>query len=330
MSSGQRVSGTKILAQVKDWQVRQGDDNHKTVSNSFESEHLPLRGSVLHRLPFSDAPMGHQLALSEGMLAAFGEGNGSDYEPTPAFRWYVPRETALVLGNGQPLTAVDAAAASKSQVTVYRRTSGGTAVLVDRALLSLDIALPHNHSLASADVTLAYRWVGEMWARALHTLGIPNAYAIPTARVRAISPLAQDDPLRLACYGALSPWEVVVDDPMTRKPRKLVGLCQVRRRHGALFQTGVYRRLDASRLARLLALPPDARQSLTTRLSAAAIGMADVTPPHTRLSMKRVIQTVERELANVFSAPAEDAEWTAPMLATAERLERERFQPVQF
>lgn len=52
-------------------------------------------------LPFSAAPMGRQLALSEGMLAALDEANA------PALRWYLPREQALVLGNGQPPTVAD-------------------------------------------------------------------------------------------------------------------------------------------------------------------------------------------------------------------------------
>ena len=141
-------------------------------------------------LPFSDAPMRRQLALSEGMLSGLAE-TGS-----PALRWYMPRETALVLGNGQRPDVVDYAACRKRNVAVYRRTSGGTAVLVDGALLSLDLALPHTHSLATGDVVRAYRWMGEAWVAALGRLGIAGMRALPTEEARAMAPLATDDPDR--------------------------------------------------------------------------------------------------------------------------------------
>ena len=208
-------------------------------------------------LPFSDAPMGRQLALSEGMLAALAETG------VPALRWYIPAERALVLGNGQPADASDRAALSAQSTALYKRPSGGTAVLVDETLLSLDIALPHTHPLATTDVVRAYEWVGELWAAALRRLGATDARALPTPDVRAIPALERDDPLRLACYGTLSPWEVVSG----AEPRKLVGLCQVRRRPGTLYQIGVYLRFDAAALSALLTPPPSGRDTLTARLS---------------------------------------------------------------
>lgn len=287
------------------------------------------------RLPFSDASLGRQFALSEGMLAALQD------TPIPTLRWYAPRERALALGNGQRLDSVDMDACQARGVALYRRSSGGTAVLVDHAAFSLDIALPVAHPLATGDVTLAYRWVGEALAMAMRRLGVADARAIPTAEVRALPPLAPDDPLRLACYGTLSPWEVVVppvpynadehaglgapacDAP--NPPRKLVGLCQVRRRGGALFQIGFYRRFDAPTLAALLALPDDMRHTLAARLANATAGLRGVStrrrmPPNTQ-----IMRTVERALARYTGAEITDGDWMEEELATADLLERERF-----
>ncbi|HEV2405220.1 MAG TPA: hypothetical protein VGR88_07195, partial [Ktedonobacterales bacterium] len=174
--------------------------------------------------PSDDAPMGRQLALSEALLAGLAE------HPEPALRWYVTSREALVLGNGQKPPVVDFMAARARGVGVFRRTSGGTAVLVDANALSMEVALPAGHALASSDIVRAYRWLGELWAEALRSLGVTQARAIPTEEVRALPALAKDDPVRLACYGTLSPWEVVVGE------RKLVGLCQLRRRAGVLYQ----------------------------------------------------------------------------------------------
>jgi lipoate-protein ligase A len=265
-------------------------------------------------LPFSDEPMGKQFALSEGMLAALPETG------VPALRWYIPTERALVLGNGQPLDTADHAALCAQKTALYKRPSGGTAVLVDETLLSLDIALPHTHLLATTDVVRAYEWVGELWAAALRRIGATDARAIPTPEVRAIPSLERDDPLRQACYGTLSPWEVVSGV----EPRKLVGLCQVRRRPGTLYQIGVYLRFDAAALAALLAKPEAERDMLTARLSCAAIGLDEATGKS--FTPRRVIAAVERELRARYHARLTPATWLPTELATAEQLETERFQ----
>jgi len=323
------------------------------------------------RLPFSDEPLGRQFALSESMLATLRDVS------VPAFRWYAPRETALALGNGQPLTSVDMVACQARGIAVYRRSSGGTAVLVDEAAFSLDLALPTAHPLATSDVTLAYRWVGEMMAQAMCALGASGARAIPTAEVRALPALAPDDPLRLACYGALSPWEVVVPPTpgpspaaagegslaspaatpptpgpspaaagegrvwgdvggvdvmagrVSNTPRKLVGLCQVRRLGGALFQIGFYRRFDAQALAALLAIPDDARQPLAARLADATAGLRGEASRRRPHKGYQIMRAVEHALAHYVGGEIEDSEWTQAELATADRLERDRFERLE-
>ncbi|MEO7003003.1 MAG: hypothetical protein ABI068_14400 [Ktedonobacterales bacterium] len=270
-------------------------------------------------MPFSDAPMGRQLALSEGMLAGLAVTNA------PTLRWYIPRETALVLGNGQQPTVVDYAACQKRGVTVYRRTSGGTAVLVDGNLLSLDLALPNTHpTLATSDVVRAYRWMGEAWIDALRRLVISDVRALPTGDVRAIPPLAADDPLRLACYGTLSPWEGVTNEV---PPRKVVGLCQVRRRPGALYQVGVTLRLDASALGELLALPDDtARSIFATRLSHAAAGLDEI--GGRAYTATEMIAAFEATLIEILGAHLISTDWLPAELDAADTIQRERFQPL--
>jgi lipoate-protein ligase A len=258
--------------------------------------------------------MGRQLALSEGMLAALDETGA------PALRWYIPRERALVLGNGQPLSVADTEALAAQNTALYKRPSGGTAVLVDTALLSLDVALPHTHPLATSDVVRAYEWIGALWAETLYGLGVSDARALPTEEVRALEQPPRDDPLRLACYGTLSPWEVVIGEPV----RKLVGLCQIRRRHGALYQIGVYLRLDAAALANLLALDAEERGSLACKLTGAAAGLDEAT--RLPLDAHAVIAAFERTLAARHRATILPSAWLPSELAHAERIERERFQ----
>ncbi len=266
------------------------------------------------KLPFSDAPMGRQLALSEAMLASLAETR------LPALRWYVPAESAIVLGNGQKPGILNTAALREQGVRAYRRTSGGATVLVDARLLSLDVALPPSHPLATSDVVEAYRWMGQLWEEALHVLGVAKARTLPTDEQRAIPPLAKDDPLRLACFGTLSPWEVVVGK------RKLVGLCQVRRRAGALYQIGIHLSFDPKALGALLDLGHNRRKTLGTRLHNAVVALDQATGR--AIPAEEVIAAVEETLQSRFGARIMPAEWSRAELAAADQMQRERFQPL--
>ena len=265
------------------------------------------------RLPFSDEPMGRQLALSEAVLSQLAATGA------PALRWYVPAEPALVLGNGQKPGMADMNACRATGVRVYRRTSGGAAVFVSEDLLSMDVALPAGHPLDTSDVVRAYRWIGDVWFAALTSLGAVKARAIPTEEVRAIPALAKDDPLRLACFGTLSPWEVVVGK------RKLVGLCQVRRRPGTLYQIGVHLRFDSKALGALLDLNHNTRKTLGTRLHNAVVGLDEAVGRP--VTADEVIAAVEHALTSTLGAQFTLADYTAAELADADRIQRERFLP---
>ncbi|WIG60322.1 MAG: hypothetical protein OJF49_003070 [Ktedonobacterales bacterium] len=260
------------------------------------------------------ASMGRQLALSEALLACLPE------IEIPVVRWYVTHQPTLVLGNGQKPEVADLAACRARGIPVFRRTSGGTAVLVDGEALSMEVALPAGHPLASSDVVRGYQWIGDVWAKALRALGIAEARAMPTDEVRALPAIAKDDPIRLACYGTLSPWETVMGR------RKVVGLSQVRRRAGTLYQVGVYLRWQPERLVELLTLAEADRAALVPRLRAATAGLDELAGR--AIAAREVIAAVNGALAETLDVTLTPAAWSAQERATAARIQRERFAPL--
>jgi lipoate-protein ligase A len=186
----------------------------------------------------------------------------------------------LVLGRHAVDPELDADAVAAEGVEVLKRSSGGGPVLWDRDLLSLDVVLPRGHRLAPDDVVAAYRWLGEALADALTALGVPDVEVIALERARAAAP----GPAADACFGGLSPWEVLAGG------RKVVGLSQTRRRTGALLQAGVPLRLDAARLARLLGRD----RAWADGLAATAAGVRDVAPD---VTAEDVVEAVEAMLA---------------------------------
>ena len=238
-------------------------------------------------IPFSRAEAAVQLTRSETLWQEVAAGSAP-----PTLRWYGFSAPAVVLGVGQSPDAVDAAAAGAAGLAVVKRTSGGTAVLADETMLALDVAVPALHHRAGADVLDAYRWVGDAFRAALTALAPAAAARIrlagldearrDQAAVRAAPPGSAGARRALACFGSLSPWEVVLDgaaappdggvEPVARK---LVGLSQVRKRGVVLFQAGLYRTVRAGPLAAVLNLTPDERALLTAALPARIAGLDD-------------------------------------------------------
>jgi lipoate---protein ligase len=251
--------------------------------------------------PFHIEPADYQLAAGEAMLA------GLETTSKPAVRWYSTSTPALILGKGQPAFHVDSDACHEAGVSLLRRSSGGTAVLMTRDLLMLDVALPNNHLLYAADVTKSYRWFGEVWVAALHTFGLP-ARTLSTQEARDD---AQNlDPFsRRVCFGGLSPYEVVVNH------RKIVGLAQIRRRSGVLIQSGIYMHLEPYRLARLLKLEPHERQELEQTLLARATGLADEHTINTTTDIaQQVMSAFAVALAKIQGVTLYDDDWNAEEL----------------
>ena len=273
-----------------------------------------LNGENWRLLSSSQEPMRRQLALSEALLATMHEAS------LPVLRWFISEQPALVLGNGQPEAVVDLGACGASSVEVLRRTSGGTAVLADEHLLSMEVALPIGHPLASGDIVHGYQWIGELFAQTLQVLGVPEARAIPSEEVRSLPAIARDDPIRWACYGTLSPFEPVVG------LRKAVGLCQVRRRAAMLYQVGIYLSWRPEALVALLALSSEARQSLAERLHGAAAGLDELTGR--KISVGELREATQNLLAARWDVCPLRSTWTATERSAAEHIEGQRFAPL--
>jgi lipoate-protein ligase A len=109
--------------------------------------------------------------------------------------------------------------------------------------------------------------------------------------------------------------------------RKVIGLAQVRRRHGALLQTGIYTHWHPRRLADLLIMPPEERAALTARLEARVAGLANVLPEPEQVAHSSLFPLLVRTFADVLyeqhGITLTDAEWSSTELhartATAAR-----------
>ena len=152
----------------------------------------------------------------------------------PAWRLWHYAAPAVVLGCSQRrlLAAAEGGAhGAMSEIPVLVRAAGGGAVLTGPWMLGLSVALPAAHPLVEPGSVGSYRWLGLCIAQALQQAGVRGAHAISAERLRAGQPHGG---VAWACFGGLSPWEVLAADG-----RKLAGLAQVRRRHGVLLVGGV-------------------------------------------------------------------------------------------
>lgn len=249
-------------------------------------------------LPTSAAPAELELASGAALLA------GLEEHGRPALRWYAAREPALILGSGQKLSDIDAAACASAGVQVHRRASGGTAVLFMPGFLMQDIALPRADPLYLDDVSESYRWLGAVWTDALDALGVP-AEPVSVAAARADSQ-ATDALVRRACFGGISPYEVMTGG------RKLVGFSQVRRRQGALLQVGVYSHWPGRALAELLALDESERADLVRRLDARVCGLGELLADLPDL--ERIAAAFAAALARRHGIDLAPATWSAAEL----------------
>ncbi|SDF76882.1 lipoate-protein ligase A [Massilia sp. PDC64] len=146
----------------------------------------------------------------------------------PRVRLWTYRVPGVVLGCSQTALRERLVAGHALAGSVVQRGSGGGAVLTGPWMVSASVVLPPDHPLLGRSTLSSYRWLGALHAGLLRDAGIP-AYAIPPEEVR-LRP--GDARLKWACYGGLSPWEVVVGH------RKIVGLAQLRRRTGVLMTSG--------------------------------------------------------------------------------------------
>jgi len=216
----------------------------------------------------------------------------------------------LILGAGQLQADVDRTACDVAGVLVIKRHTGGTSVYADPSLLGLDVALPPGHPLVLSDVVESYRWMGEVWIRALGLLGVlGRLVCIRDARTQPRPSAAVESILRLACFGSVSPYEVVVDG------RKLVGLSQVRRAGRTLVQAGIYLNFEAATLTRLLMVGD--RAVATRELEEVAIGLDEAAGRV--IARGEVVEAFSRALHDRLGVIEADGPWTSEEMGYIQR-----------
>jgi lipoate-protein ligase A len=203
---------------------------------------------------------------------------------TPSLYWSSAEPEGLVLGFSQKHNilnpAVQACDDRTAHIPIYHRRAGGTAVLVGPHMLSLDVMLPTGHPLILPDIVESYRWFGELWVATFAQLGIATrvvslkeAHAQRALRKHPET-AAYESLMYRACYGTLSPYEVVVGQ------RKLVGLDMIRRKSGTLLQAGVLLHWDTAMLAYLLGHTSEEQHLLRDGLQQRAIGVDALSDRH--------------------------------------------------
>ena len=271
------------------------------------------------RLPLLRAPQSYHLALADALLQ-------SAVERPPLLYWQIAEPAALVIGISQKLSDLDVAACQRAGLAIYRRAAGGTAVLVGPDMLSLDVILPPGHPLAGRDIVEAYRWFGELWAETLQALGLA-ARTIPPAEAHAPRTRhylgqagRQEMLLRQSCYGAVSPYEVSVNG------QKVLGLDQVRRRVGFLFQGGLLLRWDAKQVASLLAAEPEERPALVAGLQARTAGLDTLLGR--AVAPEEIISQFEARVQQRYGAAWQKFTLSPELDALARSYEQERYVPL--
>jgi lipoate-protein ligase A len=171
-----------------------------------------------------------------------------------------------VLGSTQPAEVVSAGRCARDGVEVVRRSAGGGAVLVaPEAQVWIDFWVPRGDVLWDDDVVRSARWLGEVWAGALASLGVQD---LQVHHGRSL----ETEWSRLVCFAGLGPGEVNVAGA------KVVGMAQRRTREGARFLTVAALSWDPSSVVRLLSLDHERAVRATSDLTRAARGLRDVVP----------------------------------------------------
>ena len=149
----------------------------------------------------------------------------------PAWRLWTYAQPAVVLGLSQRALPLQGGGPDAAP-SVIVRGSGGGAVLVGPWMLSVSVALPALHPLVRGGPVASYAWLGRGIARALEEVGV-RSHALSPDALRALHASRPGTAPDWACFGSLSPWEVLAHG------RKLAGLAQIRRRQGVLLAAGI-------------------------------------------------------------------------------------------
>ena len=180
---------------------------------------------------------------------------------SPTLRVLKVSAPTMVVGSSQSLDVVDLEACAAGGVDVVRRRSGGGAVWLDDDMIWVDVFVPAGHHRWDPDIGRSMWWLGEAWAHALTSSGVPNTvvHRGPMVRTRWSSSV---------CFAGLGAGEVTVDG------RKVVGISQRRTRAGALLQCGLLRHWEPTDFVRLLRFGEDRpADAIGVSLAPAALGV---------------------------------------------------------
>lgn len=256
-----------------------------------------------HIYPLTIADQQQHIEQSEQILSTIQPGD------RPVLYWSQADRTGLVLGFSQKQARLNTSALERYALPIYQRRAGGTAVLVGPYLLDLDVVLPAEHPLILPDIVESYRWFGEVWVTALRHLGV-QARMVAPAEAHAQRDLRRQETtgayerlLNRACYGSLSPYEVVVGE------RKVVGFDMIRRRAGTLLQAGVVLHWESELLAGLLGRNEEEEALISSGLNERVVGLDTL--------VGRVITSDE-----IITAFEQALIPTAPLAPIAERPDR--------
>jgi lipoate-protein ligase A len=244
-----------------------------------------------HCYPLVIADQQEHITRSEQLLSTIQPGDPAILD------WSLAEPAGLVLGFSQKAEVLNPTARTSLSLPIYHRRAGGTAVLVGPDLLSLDVLLPAGHPLILADVVESYRWFGEAWVATLREFGITSR-AIPPdeahaqrARLKQAETREYEALMNRACYGTVSPYEVVVGQ------RKVVGLDMIRRRAGSLLQAGVLLHWETDTLAELLGHTAEEQELLRIGLRERAIAVDELAGRS--ISAEEIIEVFERVVTSL-------------------------------
>jgi lipoate-protein ligase A len=176
-------------------------------------------------------------------------------EPTRQVTFHTVEHPTLALGSAQSTSDVDGRVAAALGVEVVQRRSGGGAVLMlPGEFVWMDVVIPAGDPKWSDDVAGAMRWVGEWWAEALASLGVPGR--VHDGR------MVRDEWSGQVCWSGVGTGEVL---GTVRTPAgKIVGISQRRTRTSARFQTMCHLRWHPELVAALVAAPRPAAAALAS------------------------------------------------------------------
>jgi lipoate---protein ligase len=243
-------------------------------------------------IPYDSGSTIEHVALSDALVR---------HVDTPTVWWHSTNQPTLILGASQLWSDREDRICRSLGVTVVRRQAGGTSVFASAGVLGLDIALPSGHPLLLPDLVEGYRWLGQLWIDALAALHV-DAHLVSITEARTAPPPtgAIAAGLRAACFGTVSPYEVLV------RGRKLVGLAQVRRRAGGLLQSGIHMHFHSQMLAQLL--DPGNAGTLAPALQQVAVGLRDVAPKE--VTTEDIMNAAHCSLQRLQHVRLEPGTWT--------------------